>query len=170
MRSPFRINVTTILRNGEPRPVRVAGVIDDLFVSGSEVPEGAEVDVDLVLTPVGHTIEARGTVRAPWQGSCRRCLGPASGVLEGEVLELFEDPPVEGETYPLVHDEIDLEPLARETVVLELPQAPLCREDCQGLCPDCGVDRNEGTCSCAPPVDPRWTVLDELRDAEREES
>jgi uncharacterized protein len=170
MRSPFRINVTTLLRNGEPRPVRVVGVIDDLFVSGSEVPEGSEIDVDLVLTPVGHTIEARGTVRAPWQGSCRRCLGPASGVLEGEVLELFEDPPVEGETYPLVHDEIDLEPLARETVVLELPQAPLCREDCQGLCPDCGVDRNEGTCSCAPPVDPRWTVLDELRDAEREES
>ena len=67
-------------------------------------------------------------------------------------------------------DEIDLEPLARETVVLELPQAPLCREDCLGLCPDCGVDRNEGTCSCEPPRDPRWSVLDELRTTDLEES
>jgi uncharacterized protein len=125
-------------------------VVDDLFVSGSEVPEGAEVEVDVVLTPIGHTVEARGEVRAPWVGSCRRCLKPASGIAVGEVLELFEDPSVEGETYPLVHDEVDLEPLARETVVLELPQAPLCREDCLGLCPECGADRNEGTCTCAP--------------------
>jgi hypothetical protein len=91
MRSPFRVNVTTLLRNGEPRPLAVQGVIDDLFVSGSEVPEGSEIEVDLLLTPVGHTVEARGTVRAPWQGSCRRCLGPASGTLEGDVLEHLED-------------------------------------------------------------------------------
>ena len=148
----------------------VRGVVDDLFVTGSEVPEGAEVEVDVVLTPIGHTVEARGEVRAPWIGACRRCLQPASGTAVGEVLELFEDPWVEGETYPLQHDEVDLEPLARETVVLELPQAPLCREDCLGLCPTCGVDRNEGTCSCAPPLDPRWAVLDELRNPGPEES
>jgi uncharacterized protein len=145
-------------------------VLDDLFVTGSEVPEGAEIEVDLVLTPIGHTVEARGQVRAPWIGSCRRCLNVASGTAVGEVLELFEDPPVEGETYPLVHDEVDLEPLARETVVLELPQAPLCREDCLGLCPECGADRNEGTCSCAPPLDPRWAALDDLRNPGPEES
>jgi uncharacterized protein len=94
----------------------------------------------------------------------------AYGTLEGTVREVFEDPFEEGETYPLAHDEIDLEPLARETVVLELPQAPLCREDCLGLCPHCGVDRNEGTCSCEPPRDPRWSVLDELRTTDLEES
>lgn len=148
----------------------VGGVIDDLFVTGSEVPLGAEVEVEVVLTPIGHTVEARGEVRAPWIGACRRCLLPASGTAVGEVLELFEDPFVEGETYPLVHDEVDLEPLARETVVLELPQAPLCREDCLGLCPTCGVDRNESTCTCAPPLDPRWAVLDELRNPGPEES
>jgi uncharacterized protein len=169
-RSPFRINVSNVLRHQDPRRELVQGTIDDLFVTGSEVPPGSVIDVDVELVPIGPAIEAIGTVKAPWQGACRRCLQMAYGTLEGAVREVFEDPHEEGETYPLLHDEIDLEPLARETVVLELPQAPLCREDCLGLCPDCGVDRNEGTCSCEPPLDPRWSVLDELRTTDREES
>ena len=169
-RSPFRINVANILRHQDPRRELVQAEIPDLFVSGSEVPPGSLVDVDVELLPIGAAIEAIGTVKAPWQGPCRRCLQMAYGTLEGAVREVFEDPFEEGETYPLQHDEIDLEPLARETVVLELPQAPLCREDCLGLCPHCGVDRNEGTCSCEPPRDPRWSVLDELRTTDREES
>ena len=169
-RSPFRINVASILRHQDPRRELVRAEIPDLFVSGSEVPPGSLVDVDVELLPIGGAIEAIGTVRAPWQGPCRRCLQMAYGTLQGAVREVFEDPYEEGETYPLAHDEIDLEPLARETVVLELPQAPLCKEDCLGLCPDCGVDRNEGTCSCAPPMDPRWSVLDELRTTDLEES
>ncbi len=167
MRSPFLVNVSVIFRSGASRRVQVAAPIDDLFVTGSEVPEGSDVEVDLELVPLGHTIEASGFVRATWEGDCRRCLKRAVGVVEGEVHELFEPDPVEGESYGLRHDEVDLEPLARETVVLELPQAPLCREDCLGLCPDCGVDRNEGTCSCEPALDPRWSVLDELRTTER---
>ncbi len=169
-RSPFRVNVANVLRHQDPRHENVEGEIPDLFVSASEVPPGSIVEVDVDLLPVGSTLEVRGRVRAPWRGVCARCLQPAEGTVEGEVDEVFEDPHVEGETYPLDHDEIDLEPLARETVVLELPQAPLCREDCQGLCPQCGADRNEGTCSCEPPLDPRWSVLDELRTTDREES
>ena len=169
-RSPVRVNVSNILRHQDPRRESIAAEVDDLFVSGSEVPPGSLVEVDVELLPVGATIEAVGKVRASWQGACARCLQMAFGTLEGDVREIFEDPHEEGETYPLQHDEIDLEPLARETVVLELPQAPLCREDCKGLCPDCGVDRNESTCSCEPPLDPRWAVLDELRTETSEES
>lgn len=166
MKSPFRVNVSMILRGGEVcREVRRAE-IPDLFVSGSEVPVGSEVEVDVALAAVGHAVEATGVVRTRWQGDCRRCLRPVVGHLEGAVREVFEEGHEEGETYPLQHDEIDLEPLAREAVLLELPQAPLCQEDCRGICPDCGVDRNESNCSCAPPVDPRWAVLDELRDAD----
>lgn len=169
-RSPFRVNVVNVLRHQEPRRERVSAEIQDLFVSGSEVPPGALVEVDVELVPLGKTIEAIGTVRTSWQGPCARCLQPAHGTLEGDVREVFEDPHEEGETYPLQHDEIDLEPLARETVVLELPQAPLCREDCLGLCPHCGADRNESPCSCEAPLDPRWAVLDELRTTDLEES
>jgi uncharacterized protein len=161
--SPFLVHVGRVLKSRDPRRERVAAPIDDLFVSGSEVPAGAEVTVDVVLEPVGATVEAIGTVSAPWTGQCRRCLQPASGVLTAEVHEVFETDAVEGESYPLAHEQIDLEPLAREAVVLELPPAPLCKEDCRGLCAQCGTDLNEGSCSCEAPVDPRWAALDELR-------
>jgi uncharacterized protein len=46
---------------------------------------------------------------------------------------------------------------------LDLPLAPLCREQCQGLCPHCGTDLNDETCDCQGPADPRWATLDELR-------
>jgi uncharacterized protein len=72
---------------------------------------------------------------------------------------------VEGESYPLAHDNVDLEPVVREAVMLELPIAPVCREDCKGLCPTCGVNRNDTSCNCDNEVkDPRWSALDTLRD------
>ncbi|MGH9285312.1 MAG: YceD family protein, partial [Acidimicrobiales bacterium] len=151
---------------GEHRPEVRRGEIPGLFVTSSGVPVGSEVEVDVVLTPVGRAVEVAGVVRAGWQGDCRRCLRPVSGSLETPVREVFEPDHEEGETYPLAHDEIDLEALARDTVMLELPPAPLCHETCQGFCPTCGVDRNECQCSCAPALDPRWSVLEELRDSE----
>jgi len=164
LRSPFVVPVTSILRSREPERVRVEGPLPDLFVPGSAVPIGGVIALEVLLEPVGDSIEAVGVVSAPWDGECGRCLRPVSGTLTGEVEEVYEPHPVEGESWPLTHGEIDLEPLARETVVLELPQAPLCREDCLGLCPTCGVDRNESPCDCAPPADPRWAALDQLRD------
>ena len=68
------------------------------------------------------------------------------------------------EAYPLRGDELDLEPLARDAVILELPLAPLCSEGCLGLCPTCGANRNTEPCACAPPSDPRWSALDALRE------
>ncbi|HJV09433.1 MAG TPA: DUF177 domain-containing protein, partial [Acidimicrobiales bacterium] len=69
-----------------------------------------------------------------------------------------------GESYRLGHDSVDLEPLVREALVLDLPLAPLCEEDCRGLCPTCGADLNLGDCDCPPAeTDSRWAALDVLR-------
>jgi uncharacterized protein len=161
--SPFVVHVGRVLRSGVPAREQRRAPIGGLFVTSSEVPPGSDIDVDVVLEPVGHSIEAVGTVEAPWRGLCRRCLKPVNGVLRAEVDEVFEDNPVEDETYPLARDRIDLEPMAREAVMLELPPAPLCTEDCRGLCAQCGTDLNDKDCSCEAPVDPRWAALDELR-------
>ena len=57
----------------------------------------------------------------------------------------------------------DLAPMVRESILLELDGDRLCAEDCAGLCPQCGVDRNEGTCDCVTDVrDERWAALDGL--------
>ena len=57
------------------------------------------------------------------------------------------------------------EPLVRDAVLLDLPLAPLCSEECLGLCPQCGANWNEGSCGCPPVTDARWAALDRLRDS-----
>lgn len=66
--------------------------------------------------------------------------------------------------------EVDLAPALAEAVALHEPQHLLCREDCRGLCPRCGIDRNEGECDCVDDeLDPRWDALRRLRDAAGED-
>jgi uncharacterized protein len=156
-------------QNGATREEHREGVIPDLSAVSVVVPAGAPVVVDLTLASYPGGITADGTVAAPWRGECRRCGGPVSGTVVAEVRERYA--PVGGtgrdeEAYPLAGDELDLEPLARDAVLLELPLAPLCVADCRGLCPTCGANRNTEPCECAAPVDPRWSGLDTLRDGE----
>jgi len=164
-RSPFITDIVALRRHqGHRERLAVRAPLPDLRVSASEVPAGRDVDLELVLEAVEGGILVAGEARAPWRGECRRCLGPVEGEVTAEVDELFATDFEEGETYPIRGDHIDLEPLAREVLVLGLPLAPLCRPDCAGLCPTCGADLNLGDCGC-PPVDadPRWAALDALR-------
>ncbi|HSS11583.1 MAG TPA: DUF177 domain-containing protein [Acidimicrobiales bacterium] len=171
-RSPFLVNVATLRRAGSwRRPEHRRGPIRGLVITGSHVTTGGLVDVDVVLDPIDGGIAVAGTVSAPWVGECRRCLGEVVGEVAVQVHELYEPhhrsdptPETEEETYLLTGDTVDLEPLAREAVLLNLPQAPLCRSGCAGLCPSCGADLNVGPCGCPPAgVDPRWVALDALR-------
>jgi uncharacterized protein len=63
-------------------------------------------------------------------------------------------------------DQLDLSHMAWEQIVLALPMKPLCKIDCEGLCPDCGVNRNAASCSCVQDdTDPRWQALNDLIDS-----
>ena len=162
---PLHVGVADLLHlPGSRRVEQVEAVLGELAVLGSHVPDGEPVVLDVRLESVNDGIVLTGMVRAPWAGECRRCLQPVVGELAAPVLEVFEEHPVDGETRLLEVDRIDLEPVARETVLLELPLAPLCREDCAGLCADCGADRNTVDCGHALVAeDRRWAALDELR-------
>ena len=165
MARPLLLGVADLLRRpGNQRDEHIEVRLDGLEVLGSKVPEGEVVVLDLRLQSVNDGIVATGTIGAAWEGECRRCLQPVRGATEGAVQEIFEDHPVEGETSKLDGDRIDLEPLARETVLLELPLAPLCRDDCAGLCAECGADRNTTDCGhTLEPIDDRWSPLSQLR-------
>lgn len=145
-------------------PLGVEGVI--------AVPKGAQVELDILLESVVEGVLVSGTATAPVEGECARCLDPISADdndVEVEFTELFaypdsvtEETTDEDEIPRLVDDRIDLEPMVRDAVVLALPAAPLCREDCPGLCPDCGgrwadlgPDHRHET------IDPRWAALTE---------
>jgi uncharacterized protein len=164
---PFRLNVGALRRTpGTRRREERRGPVAGLAVTGSSVPEGGEAAVDLTVESLqADAVLVSGTVTAPWEGHCRRCLAEARGELVAEVKELFEEGADGEEIYPLQGDQLDLEPLVRDAVLLELPLAPLCSEACQGLCPVCGINRNEGSCECEQNQrDPRWAALDDLRE------
>ena len=72
------------------------------------------------------------------------------------VSELYTESGDGDETYPLCDDTVDLEVLAHDALLLELPPAPLCRPTATGLCPTCGIDRNLETCQCEEPTDSRF--------------
>jgi len=131
------------------------------------VPVGAPLDLDLRLESVIEGVLVSGTVTAPIEGECARCLGPVTGEVVTDVQELFaypdsvtEETTSEDEVSRLDGDYLDLEPVVRDAVVLALPLVPLCREDCRGLCATCGERLDE-----LPPghahdqVDPRWAAL-----------
>lgn len=169
---PFVVSIAALRRGHEHRRrERRAGRLPGLAVTGSAVPPGDDVEVDVMVELIDGGVVVSGTVEAPWQGECRRCLKPVGGRMAVRVRELYQPrrehvaaPPDDDEIYPLEGDQLDLAPLARDAVLLELPQAPLCREDCAGLCPTCGADLNAGPCDCPDPsVDPRWSALDALR-------
>jgi uncharacterized protein len=108
-------------------------------------------------------IVVHGTVSTPWEAKCRRCLKAVDGLAVAEIDEIYQIDVTDDEAYEIVGGQIDLIPAVREHVLLELPEAPLCRDDCAGICPICGIDRNQGACHCDATVrDERWAALDDL--------
>jgi uncharacterized protein len=112
-----------------------------LGVEMVSVPEGADLELDVQLERVTDGVLVTGTARAPLVGECARCLDLFTSATEVRFTELFthdaSDEDADG--YLLDGDLLDLEPALRDALVLELPLAPLCAEDCPGLCPECGV-------------------------------
>jgi len=170
-RRDLTVLVADLLRHpGSRRTEQIPVALPGLAISSALVPDDAPIAVDVVVESLSSSIVVAGTVTAPWTGACRRCLGVAEGVAVAEVREIFEGRPTDGETYPLAGDHIDLEPLVRDAVLLSLPLAPLCADDCRGPAPDAlpvaiAADAPPAPDDPvpAPATDPRWSALDELR-------
>ena len=135
----------------------------DLGIAVIGVPPGSPVELDLRLESVVEGVLVSGTATVQLRGECVRCLGEVSDELEIDVQELFvypESDATDDEASRLEGDLIDLEPLLRDGVVLDLPFQPLCREDCQGLCAECGANLNDDPQHTHDaPLDPRWEKL-----------
>jgi len=163
----------------------------DLRLELIGVPEGAAAELDLKFEAVAEGVLVTGSVTAPLAGECARCLAPVASSVTASFTELYLYPPArpqgaagqardgrhsqdrydeheeqDDEERHLDGDLLDLEPAFRDAVVLALPMAPLCRDDCPGLCVECGVplaDAGAGHRHEDPP-DPRWDGLKQLDD------
>ena len=136
---------------------------EDLGIEVIGVPAGSPIELDLRLESVVEGVLVTGTAEVELHGECVRCLSAVEDRVEVDLQELYVYPgsgAEEEEASRLVGDLIDLEPVLRDAVVLELPFQPLCRPDCAGLCPQCGANLNDDPGhEHGPDNDPRWDAL-----------
>ena len=148
---------------------RVARTVDapnDLGIEVIAVPPGSPIDLDLMLEAVVEGVLVTGSASVQLRGECVRCLTEVSDEIVVDLQELYVHPGSEAdeeEAGRLEGDLIDLEPLFRDAVVLDLPFQPLCRIECRGLCAECGADLNaDPDHGHDAPFDPRWAKLSAL--------
>ncbi|WP_345511311.1 YceD family protein [Phytohabitans houttuyneae] len=175
-RSPLVLDTRELPRRpGAMRTVRrVVPAPADLGLELIRVPDGADLTLDLRMESVSEGVLVSGTASAPTAGECGRCLRPISDSVVVPIQELYayehsttDETTDEDEVGRLQGDLVDLEPALRDAVVLALPVTPLCRDDCPGLCPECGVHWDELPAGHShEQVDPRWAALTQLHQKE----
>ncbi|MBZ4497407.1 MULTISPECIES: DUF177 domain-containing protein [unclassified Dermacoccus] len=142
------------------------------------IEEGQPMGLDLRLEAVMEGVLIAGEVEATATGACVRCLDDVSIPVDVHFQELFayaeraahhrevaggDD---EDELPELDGDDADIEPVLRDAVVPSLPFQPVCREDCPGLCAECGARLADDPDHHHEAIDPRWSALANLADAD----
>lgn len=157
-------------RPGSMREVaRTVPAPPDLGTDVIGVPSGTDLQLQLRLEAVMEGVLVSGAIRGRAAGECVRCLARVELPLEPDLQELYAYPDraaaaggPDDEVRELEGDLIDLEPALRDAVVTALPFRPVCREDCPGLCPECGVRLADHPGHQHESIDPRWAALRDL--------
>ncbi|MEY2444440.1 MAG: hypothetical protein QOE00_1020, partial [Ilumatobacteraceae bacterium] len=131
MFKPLVFNAAELLRRpGSERRVSVGSTVAELGIVDPRFDPGAMVTIALRMESLTDGIIVDGELRAPWADSCRRCLAPAAGEVVSVIHERYQQVITDPEAFPIVGDQIDLEPMVRENLLLDAPIAPVCRADC----------------------------------------
>jgi uncharacterized protein len=185
------VNIDEIKETGLDRSWDVPQAQLDEMIAGDPAGYRARgpAHVEARLEKLGRRVRVEGDVTAGLTGACKRCLAPVSvdvpvafdralvpagardeaeDVAErhahdkGPKRGSFSAADAEEETY--TGKVIDLDPIVREQLLLELPEYPVCDEQCKGLCPVCGANLNDRECGCDRHVpDPRWAGLKNVK-------
>ncbi|WP_371931431.1 DUF177 domain-containing protein [Glutamicibacter sp. MNS18] len=141
------------------------------------VREGSEISLDLRLESVHEGVLVSGVATVEIAGECGRCLTPIEYDYDADIQELFyyeENTEIEQDDevdqYWVIGDYVDIDPVLRNAVVTALPFQPVCREDCLGLCSECGKNLNEDPEHHHEVLDPRWAALAQLADIVAEDA
>jgi uncharacterized protein len=149
---------------GASKEESVRGTLDGLGTELASVPDDEPIVGELLLESVVEGILVSGRLGGTLRLRCARCLTDFERPFAVDVHEMFvERPDDDADDYPLdPQGALDPGQMVRDVVGVELPFSPLCRPDCEGLCPVCGGNRNLGECPGHDEVDPRFAVLSEL--------
>ena len=160
----MKVNVAQLLK--EP-----IGSSRDWDIGGEEADSGIQLNGRVRLLRTDRGILVSGKISTKVDILCSRCLTHIEYPLDLDIEEEYF-PTIDvssGTPLPLPKDDgfpigsnhiLDLGEVVRQYILLATPMKPLCRDECQGLCPQCGENLNYGPCSCKPPVDQRWVKLE----------
>jgi uncharacterized protein len=128
--------------------------LDDFsFAAIEDLVKQQNIIVSCSLELIDKEILLRGKLSGTLTFECSRCVEPYFHPVHSAVSQI----------YPAGIEEIDLEQEISEQLILDMPQKPLCRKDCAGLCPVCGKNHNHDKCSCTTSTDdPRWETLRDI--------
>jgi uncharacterized protein len=160
----------------EPLPFKFKIAANEIDLDTEGVKITGEIAVIGELRKNAAKTDILGSIKAPVEIECTRCLTP----VKRELDIVFDVDFVDRELFPdskethlessdldtdvIEGNELDLTQVAREQILLNLPEQVLCREDCKGICATCGSDLNEGDCKCGDnEIDPRWAALKDLK-------
>ena len=167
----------------EPDKLKEIGVrfshvyqVGELLLGEKDAQMAGPAEVQGTIDRRGNEVELRGSLRAKIDVPCGRCLQPVAVAVNTEFQERFT-PAVSWRAEPQHElseedlnlsvfdgEAIELNDLVREEILLAMPGHVLCREDCKGLCPICGIDKNLSSCQCeTKEIDSRWQKLKELQ-------
>ncbi len=171
----MRVNVADIKAEaGNHKKVPVEVAIQSIEDGGQVARFDKPFTGTAEIWNLGDSLLVQAELAGEVELQCSRCLSSFRTSLEVTVDEAFvegepggdpeEDEEAERPISYYQGDEIDLAPSVRDSVLLALPMKPLCDEACEGLCPQCGANRNEGACDCTDmtDVDPRFAALKDL--------
>ncbi len=147
----LRFDVADLLSRTSARRALLAR--EELELAGSAARVVGPVTIDVTLEQIVDGLVIVGRITGRWHAQCSEGLEDLDCEFGLDVRELFERESVEGETYPIEDTEIDLEQLVRDTVLVELPLAPVCSAGH----PEMRAALDEA------PVDPRWAPLADLQ-------
>lgn len=149
--------VTTRVKSGD-LPVRELDIVSE------------DVSIRLKIHPIESDLRIEGAVSARLRETCDRCLMPYEINVEPafELMLAHDDDDnllrrtddLDIYPFPANQDEFDLGPVIRDAMILEQSMKKICKEDCKGLCPSCGINLNKSKCNCrGTEIDERWSIL-----------
>ena len=136
-------------------------------------PFQSPVQISGEVSNESGVLRLKGTIKTIYSTACARCLKPLDILLTAEAdMILSDDPEAEEEDdlFVLTGDSVDPADVLVPALILQVQMTYLCKEDCKGLCPHCGADRNVTDCDCdKKQIDPRFAALRALLDSDKGE-
>ena len=170
------LKVQELVSRQEPASLQGTLIMTELFRDHPEYRPLSPLQYDLTAVAADDRILVTGRLGCDMRMQCSRCLDTIEETIHVPFEEQFrvvkdedEEASVEEEAVPVTEERIDLAPYVMEEFVVQLPYAPLCSDNCKGLCPECGTNLNEQSCGCnTEKIDPRMAALQDWFKSQKE--